>query len=261
MDTNSLTLTKISFTLTFTRDTCLPPFFGNTIRGALGQSLYDNYRNVYDAVFKVAECESIPNPFTIGAAFPSQGDYCAGETLVFDVTLFGSACGYDHEIVQAAQKIGKGKLSSATLTEAECEYSCSWSDSGAETIPSCDILTLDFVTPTEILISKQPTYEPSFATFIDSLFGRIAGVIDNYSDGTFMLPYSLVARKPHICAEYDLTRININSNGHPISGFTGRIKYSGDVTRYLPYIDLGSQLHIGKKTTRSCGEYRFTVHQ
>ncbi|MDR1766105.1 MAG: CRISPR system precrRNA processing endoribonuclease RAMP protein Cas6 [Lachnospiraceae bacterium] len=43
------------------------------------------------------------------------------------------------------------------------------------------------------------------------------------------------------------------TSGEPIEGFVGTVRYSGDVTRYLPYIDLGSQIHIGKKTTRGCG--------
>ncbi|MDR0221894.1 MAG: CRISPR system precrRNA processing endoribonuclease RAMP protein Cas6, partial [Lachnospiraceae bacterium] len=42
-------------------------------------------------------------------------------------------------------------------------------------------------------------------------------------------------------------------------GFVGTVSYFGDVTRYLPYIDLGSQIHIGKKTTRACGEYVFEI--
>ena len=35
----------------------------------------------------------------------------------------------------------------------------------------------------------------------------------------------------------------------PVDGILGEARYFGDVTRYLPYIDLGTQLHLGKKTT------------
>ena len=41
------------------------------------------------------------------------------------------------------------------------------------------------------------------------------------------------------------------------NGIVGSVRYKGDITKYLPYIDLGSQIHIGKKTTRGCGEYEF----
>jgi hypothetical protein len=39
----------------------------------------------------------------------------------------------------------------------------------------------------------------------------------------------------------------------------GEVTYKRYVTRHLPYFDLESQLHIGKKTTRGCGEYWFRL--
>jgi hypothetical protein len=256
---NTLALTKLHFTLTFTRETRLPQFVGNTIRGALGQALHDDHQEVYDAVFKVADDGSVPNPFAVSAPYPSQGGYAAGETLGFSVTLFGTACGHADEMIEAAESMCKGKLATARLADAECVYSREWSDAYAETIPYCDTLTLDFASPTVLLSSREAVYEPDFPAFIDSLFGRISAVIDNHGENEFVLPYSLIARKPLVRATHDIKRVHINSNNHPIDGFVGRISYHGDVTRYLPYIDLGGQLHLGKKTTRSCGEYTFEI--
>ena len=102
-------------------------------------------------------------------------------------------------------------------------------------------------------------YEPDFAVLMDSLLGRIAAICDHYGPSEFVIPYALVAKKPYVNAKYDLKRVQINSNSQPVNGFVGKVTFFGDVTRYLPYIDLGSQLHIGKKTTRSCGEYNFTL--
>ena len=150
-----------------------------------------------------------------------------------------------------------GKLANTALIEARREYSREWSDSNADTIPRSDGLTLNFITPTELLSRKQPVYEPDFSFFADSLFGRISAIIENYSDSDFIVPYSLIAKKPLINAKYDLRRIHINSANDPVNGFVGKIRYTGEVTRYLPYIDLGTQLHLGKKTTRSCGEFTF----
>ena len=110
-----------------------------------------------------------------------------------------------------------------------------------------------------MLSGKQPVLNPDFATFVDRLFWRISAICDNYGESEFVVPYSLIARKPLVRAEYSLEQVSINSNNQPINGFIGKVSYSGDIVRYLPYIDLGSQMHIGKKTTRSCGEYTFEV--
>jgi hypothetical protein len=248
-------LTKLKCSLLFNRDTRLSEFVGNTIRGALGRSLHDNFQNVYDAVFKVTSTESVPNPYVISVSYPSKRTYHTGETLEFSITLFGVACVYSEEITRAVELMNNDKLANTELTKAEYVYASEWSDSGAESIPYCDTLTLNFVTPTELLSKKIPIYEPDFATLTDSLFGRISAIIDNYSEVEFIIPYSLIGRKPLVEAKYEIERVKINSNNHPINGFIGKIHYYGDVTRYLPYIDLGSQLHLGKKTTRSCGEY------
>jgi CRISPR-associated endoribonuclease Cas6 len=241
----------------FTCETRLPYFIGNTIRGALGQSLHDNFPSIYEAVFKVEGGDSFPNPYVVSVPFPSNGVYHAGEMLWFSVTLFGSACEYAEDISTAARSMCSGKLENAKLYTVDCEYSRVWSDSHADTIPQCETVTLKFLTPTEFTSSKQPVFEPDFPFFVDSLFGRISTIIDHYGEKEFIIPYSLIARKPLINAEYDLKPVQINSNNHPINGFTGKIRYTGNFTRYMPYIDLGSQLHLGKKTTRSCGEYFF----
>jgi hypothetical protein len=256
---NSLRLVKWRFLLTFAEETNMPPFVGNTIRGALGKSLCDNFPAAYNAVFKVSAGGSIPNPFVISAPYPSKEFYQTGESLEFAVTLFGAACGFADDIIGAAKRMSGGKLSGTNLSNVTCEYSREWSDAGVQTIPPYGDITIHFVTPTELLRGKEPVCEPSFGTLIDSLFGRIAGIVDHYGESAFVLPYSLFADKPLVKAEFDLKQVKISLNKQPINGFTGTARYRGDITPYLPYIDLGSQIHIGKKTTRSCGEYIFEL--
>ena len=81
------------FTLRFNAGAILPPFIGNAIRRAFGQSLCDNYPGVCEKVFKTQRMESVPNPFAISAPYPGKGGYKAGDTLGFGITLFGDACG------------------------------------------------------------------------------------------------------------------------------------------------------------------------
>jgi hypothetical protein len=256
---NTLRLAKYNFILRFTADAELPPFVGNTIRGALGSALDKMGSTAYESVFKTEATESIPNPYTISVQYPSASKYKKDDTLPFSVTLFGVACAYGENIVAAAKQMCRGKLKDCVVADCGLEFDRVWSDAGAENIPPCDSVKIRFVTPTEILSSKEAISELTFEKLIDSLFGRIGGVIDNYTDGEFVIPYALTHKKPFVQADYSLAPTRIQTSGQPINVLMGSVTYSGNITRYLPYIDLGSQLHIGKKTTRACGEYIFEI--
>ena len=88
---------------------------------------------------------------------------------------------------------------------------------------------------------------------------EISGIIDNYSEENFVVRYALVAKKPFVTGEYNIKKVCFKTSGQPINGFMGAIKYTDAIARYLPYINLGSQIHIGKKTTRACEEYLFII--
>jgi CRISPR-associated Csx2 family protein len=256
---NTLRLTKYNFTLRFTADAELPPFVGNTVRGALGSALDKMGSAAYENVFKIEATESMPNPHTISVRYPSASKYKKDDTLPFSVTLFGVACEYGEDIVAAAKQMCRGKLKDCVVADCGLEFDRVWSDAGAENIPPSDSIKINFVTPTEMLSSKEAISELTFETFIDRLFGRISDIIDNYTDGEFVVPYALTYKKPNVSVEYNLEPTRFKTSGQPINGLIGSVRYSGNITRYLPYIDLGSQLHIGKKTTRACGEYIFEI--
>jgi hypothetical protein len=253
---NTLRLAKYCFVLRFGADTTLPPFVGNTIRGALGTALYKMGSPAYERVFKVKAAESVPNPYAISVPFAPETRYKAGEALRFALTLFGNACVYGEAFVAAARDMCRGRLANCVFDGWELEFDRVWSDAGAESIPPADAITVRFLTPAEIQNGRPTLTELTFEMFIDSLFGRIGNIIDHYTDGEFVLPYALIMRKPFVTAEYDLKPAIFQTNGQPINGVLGNVTYTGNITRYLPYIDLGSQIHIGKKTTRACGEYR-----
>ena len=252
---NSLQLTKYAFSFRFTNTTVLPHFMGNTFRGAFGASLEKIGSPMYNDVFKVTKSESIPNPYVISVPYPGKGKYDIGDSITFYITLVGDACLYEEELVKTVKNMNMGKLENSECIDASIVFSSTWSDKGAESIPLCERLTVRFLSPTEILRKKAPILKPDFYDFIDSVFIRIGGIIDNYTSNLFVLPYSYITAKPFVTAEYDLKTVSLQTH----SGFTGTIRYYGDVTRYLPYIDLCGQIHIGKKTTRSCGEYEFEL--
>jgi len=256
---NKLRLRKTSFSLCFTADTVLPSFVGNTVRGALGHALDDLGSPAYREVFKTENADSIPNPYTISVPYPSKVNYKKGDVLTFDVILFGKACEFSDEVATAVKHMCRGKLENCLPCGDELIYDRVWSDAGAESIPDTGSLTIFFKTPTEFLSSHEPVWKIDWNTFVDILFGRICDIIGNYTESEFVLPYPLIARRPFVTADYSLTPVHLIVGTIPINGVLGSVKYTGNVTRYLPYIDLGSQIHIGKKTTLACGEYSFEI--
>jgi len=256
---NCINLTKLRFSLLFTKSAQQSQFIGNTLRGSLGSALAKTHPNIYQKIFKTDAEESIPNPFVISAPYPNKREYQRGDELHFHVTLFGVACAFEEEIIDAATAMSSGKLLNTRLVECEQIYNRKWSDEGADSILYCDRLTINFLTPTEIFVKKEITTQIDFSLFIDRLFARISAIIDNYGESEFIIPYNLITKKPFVEAKSDLRRVIFQTNNQPINGILGKVEYFGDITRYLPYIDLGSQMHIGKKTTRSCGEYVFEI--
>ena len=271
---NVLHLTKLAFTAEVIADSFLPPYLGNSLRGAFGYSL--SRRNciesstdcehcgttcIYADIFKSqsygAGMDSVPNPFVIGADYQTKEEWRIGETLDFTITLFGHAASWREEIVAAVGEMFAGKLACLRLKETREILSCEWTDEGE--IPYIDTLTIKLKTPLVLLASKQLVNSIDFSLFADSVFNRIAGVVDVYGEQEFVLPYSLTHRKPNIVAESKLNIVTIKQEKQPIKGLLGELRFFGDVTRYMPYVDLCSHLHIGKMTTRGCGRFEYEI--
>ncbi|MDR1482969.1 MAG: hypothetical protein LBI74_10110 [Synergistaceae bacterium] len=271
---NSLMMTKLLFRARFTVDAYLPPFLGNSLRGALGRALVRGncaYNEpvcevcpehcVYGEVFKsraqVKSLDSVPNPFVIDVPYPAREQHKAGENLNFSITLFGTAIRHREEISAAAGEMFRGRLKCLRLDEAKEEYGREWSDSGS--LPFSESLKVELLTPLVLLTGKTPVTEIGFDLFADSLFNRAAGIIDVYGGSEFVLPYALTHRKPKIICENNLRVVKIKQENQPIVGLMGTLRFFGDVTRYLPYVGLCSEIHFGKMTTRGCGKFRYGI--
>jgi hypothetical protein len=84
-------------------------------------------------------------------------------------------------------------------------------------------------------------------------------MIDLYGKGEFIIPYGLVHRLLHIVARQNLRKVSIIDAKCTFEGFLGEVAYSGELTRLMPYIDLGSVMHMGKLKTRGFGQYTFQI--
>ena len=127
-----------------------------------------------------------------------------------------------------------------------------WSDSN---LPPYEIkhVKLRFLTPFQY--TGQSFGELSFYDLCDRLFGRIADLCDMYSDSEFVLPYNFAIHKNHIESVCDLKKKIITQKKSELKCSIGTVDYYGTLTRYMPYIALGSEIHFGKMATRGFGKY------
>ena len=294
---NKLNLLCLNFEAKLQKGIRLPEYIGNTIRGALGNALVKTHCKkgapacagcehnpgcIYTEVFKaeslLADFSSTPNPYVIKAPWTGRREFPQGEILRFSILLLGGACGWFREIIAAVSTMLRGNFGgnlapsgqlrvfdaddkliydNGTLLGLPCTQE--WSDRPALHTPEVSSAELHFITPLKMLQKKELIHAPDFATFTDALFGRIAAIIDLYGEAEFVLPYRLFARKPYIEAMYSLEQVSIKQDKFCIEGMKGSIVFSGNLTDYLPYLALGTQIHVGKLATRGCGEYTLEI--
>lgn len=260
-------------------------FIGNKVRGAIGEAMVHLfcpnkkpqchecgmkeqciYSNVFKPVRTHVEFTSLPAPFVIGVEELVREDIMSGDIVEFSVTLFGKMIVYRKQLIQTLQSMFCGKrrgFSKAfTLLEINSipDGKLVWReeiyniDAGAEAVLWQDCFNRNVGCTgenreimirfkTDLITKNDIHVNWGFSEFLDAVLYRIAGMIDIYEEDEFILPYGMLYRKPYIISD-----IFVDS---------GRFEmiFSGNMEPYLPYIQLGEYLHIGKKTTYGFGEY------
>jgi hypothetical protein len=250
---------------------------------------------IYSAIFKTSAIPdfpgSPPNPFTIKTDFHREMQkYGAGERFTFEILLFGRAVTRASDIAGCAKTAMEnvfagtvGHLKLRRILDCGDENACSvifengsWVGTARPTLWTDEYepnavskIELYLLTPMRLLqkaekgSGKELLREPDFAMFIDSLFARIAAITDIYGDSPFVLPYGLCYRKPFVTAEAETEEITVEqerrSKKHVTRGIIGKLQFTGNISAYMPYIELGRRLHIGKLTTRGFGAYSYRI--
>jgi hypothetical protein len=127
-----------------------------------------------------------------------------------------------------------------------------------------DRLTIQFLTPTRIIEGGKLCHEPQFRPWVQRLLERIRLISELYTDNPVWVPFKdLLADADRIMiTRQDTHWVEMWSSSRrdgeirPTSGFAGQVRYSGDVSRLLPWIILGQALQVGKNTVKGCGWYR-----
>lgn len=284
---NYLQFIKLEFITVAVMDFTSQGYIGNKLRGAIGSAMNKLFCDeekvhckncdnlcVYGKVFKPIdyhpEFTTAPAPFVIEMSEFDKEKIKKGERLSFSISIFGERVIYWQDLMEAVlysftqgDEIFNASFEIVKVI-SEMERKVIWENGNIITIPQAvvwsdeELQTIDdynfdkikikirFISP--LLLKNEPTKEWSFEEFIEAVFYRLGSIIDLYENSKFYIMYGLLYRKPYIKTEV----ISLKENKL-------ELVMEGDLRKYLPYIDIGSHLHIGKKATYGFGQYEFEI--
>ena len=235
-----------------------------------------------------------PHPFVIEPPLERKEEYKQEEELPFNLILIGKATEYLPYFVFAFDKLGELGLGTGKgkywLKEVRCTSNNSddgyliytgedkiFKDSytlttGEDILEECKKyynkrkITLNFITPTRLKYQEHFIKDLEFHILIRNLLRRISLVSYFHCGKELKVNFKdliekakTVKRQDSSLTWYDWERYSSRQNTRMmLGGFTGRVTFSFngvDPNHFLPFILLGSYIHVGKGTSFGLGKY------
>ncbi len=233
------------------------------------------------------EATNLPHPFVILPPIAEREIIHAGEALAFQLTLIGKGVDYLPYFVYAFDELGRtgigrgrgryqlervtdlfsgGEIYSSvtkmlganvtvrTFSEL-CEETKDWNSRQ---------VTLHFVTPTRITDKNDLTMKLSFDLLIRNLLRRGSLLARLHCGQEWSLDYGALIEYARSSVSVGATNLswydwerysNRQQRRMKLGGFVGRISYDGEIASFLPLIQLGHYIHVGKNTSFGMGKY------
>ena len=298
------------FTCRFTSPALLPPYKGSTLRGGFGHALkrtccalrrQDCHACLlfetcaYAFLFETSkvlpfEAKKLrvahrPHPYVIVPPGEEKRTYDPGETLTFDLILFGRANNYLPHTIYTAIAMGENGL--GRQRQAPGKFILEQVSHEAETIYNGRELCTDFshrrlsldphpqqgserlalacLTPLRLKHENHLQRSLPFHLVIRAALRRLSTLESIYGDGEPELDYhGLVRRAQAVHIEQDNCRwteverySNRQRRGMTFGGLRGEIIYRGDgLDEFLPLLRYCQATHLGKQTSFGLGRIR-----
>jgi len=289
----------------------LPPFLGSTLRGGLAGALKRlvcalrtqdcpecllRERCHYSVLFETPPDSRLetwqnqqawPRPIVIEPPALHPEPWVAGETLAFDLVLFGRAMEAFPFVAVAAGKMAEAGLGFRRkrfeLVRILDEDGSVLFGAGETALGRPSVLGIEpaameadgqhirvrFVTPTRIFEEGLRTRIPDFRALVKSLLGRVSSLVLFHCGGT---PMGDVATALALASgvetlgfqldDIDLKRwSNRQQQKLPLNGVVGTSDFGGDcLPGFLPLLKAGEVTHIGKGTVFGLGQILVDCH-
>ena len=229
--------------------------------------------------------EAIPHPFIIEPPQESLRAYEPGDRLSFGLILVGRAVDYLPYFVYAFDELGKsgigknkGRFSLLDVTSEGREvYSA---DDGTLRPPvanrmefaaqeeqgATDVSTVGvrFITPARIVYARRLTAEITFPVLVTSLLRRLF-LLAHFHCGVDEPPWDvgkMIGAAQTVSTEksdlrwWDWERYSARQDVRmKMGGVVGTVTYGGALGPFIPALQAGEILHVGKGTTFGLGKY------
>ncbi|WP_343208480.1 CRISPR system precrRNA processing endoribonuclease RAMP protein Cas6 [Anaerolentibacter hominis] len=221
------------------------------------------------------------NPFVLYACTQGKTEWKKGDECVFQMTLFGYAAEHPEiymDAIFSMQERGWGveripfKLNCVTDWErGSILYAGgrSWlRNLSPHTMSIRQVKTrhvlIYFTTPVRIITGRKLFTSLTFQEFLHFLMRRFMLVTQVCTDFTMEWEQDEMLQKAALvrtAAEHwdkvDFTRYSMNSvNGKlELAAQSGWALYEGDLTAFVPYLEAGRYLHVGRNSTIGFGKY------
>lgn len=214
-----------------------------------------------DATSRMPKGLAIPRPFVIEPPIEHKSHYEPGEAITFGLVLIGKGIDYLPYFVRAFETLGQRGMGAS-----RGKFKIQAVDpvlENAQQVSEGDQLTLRFLTPARIVGNGHPVAEIDFPVFFRTLSRRITNL--QVFHGAFqeaLLPDALLSRAKeirvvsHTLRWFDQERYSRRQNRSiPQGGLVGEIVFEGEMGPFLPYLQLGELVHVGKGATFGMGRY------
>jgi hypothetical protein len=121
--------------------------------------------------------------------------------------------------------------------------------------PSAERVRVTFLSPTELKNQERPEFGPMFLRIRD----RISTLRALYGPGPLEIDFKAMGERAGAIrmTRCDLQQVDVRrSTGqrHSLGGFTGVAEYEGDLTEFIPYLEIAAYTGVGRQTVWGKGE-------
>jgi hypothetical protein len=229
----------------------------NLFRGQFGKILYRRHPDAYARFFSpVAEggpsgLKDPPRPFVLRVR------HLDGATLDhFHVGLNVFETNYPEigAIGDAMAELGRESLRAA-LIRMEGQEILGLPLAGSRPVQR---VRIQFLSPTELKTADRPDFGPLFSRIRD----RISTLRALYGAGPLEIDFKPVGERAAAIrmTDCDIRRVaaervsRTTGQRHPLGGFVGVCEYEGDLTEFIPYLEIASYTGVGRQTVWGKGE-------
>ncbi|HLS67269.1 MAG TPA: CRISPR system precrRNA processing endoribonuclease RAMP protein Cas6 [Pseudogracilibacillus sp.] len=236
-----------------------------------------NYANFFNSPGNVA---GAVNPYVLHVPVRDKVHWKKGDLCTFDITIFGEATAAANYYLSGIINMGNygwgvnrlqfkpvhmiNKMDQTIVWKNEQTWENNLKAYPLEVNHRTALgIYIHFVSPTRILVKRKLQRRLSFYTIVQSILRRIQLISQAYAQQVNAWDEDLLLEKAKAVEvveedwQYvDFKRYSKTYNRKlQLPAIEGYAQFSGDITPFIPLLELGKTFHIGKNSTHGFGRY------